>query len=83
MPTRPSASPGSIRLSGPPLGRPKSDVELVAEEQKQLHGDHRQRNAVEGKIGKRKRRYGLGLTREKFAVTQGSSIALNLLVINH
>lgn len=71
-----------IRLSGPRLGRPKSDPQLLAEEKKQFLDDQRQRNAVEGKIGQGKRRYGLDLTREKLATTQGSAIALNVLVMN-
>lgn len=71
-----------IRLSGPRLGRPKSDPQLLAEEKKQFLDDQRQRNAVEGKIGQGKRRYGLGLIREKLAITQGSAIALNVLVMN-
>jgi hypothetical protein len=71
-----------IRLSGPRLGRPKSDLELVAAEKQQFIDDQRQRNAVEGKIGQGKRRFGLGLIREKLAVTQGSTIALNVLVMN-
>jgi len=37
---------------------------------------------TEGKIGQGKRRFGLGLIREKLAVTQGSTIALNVLVLN-
>jgi len=40
-----------IRLSGPRLGRPKNDPELVAAEKLQFIDDHRQRLAVEGKIG--------------------------------
>lgn len=71
-----------IRLSGPRLGRPKNDPELVAAENQQLIDDQRQRNAVEGKIGQGKRGFGLGLIREKLAVTQGSPIALNVLVVN-
>jgi hypothetical protein len=71
-----------IRLSGPPLGRPKSNPELVAAEKQQFIDDQRQRNAVEGKIGQGKRRYGLGLIREKLAVTQGSTIAINVLAMN-
>ena len=71
-----------IRLSGPRLGRPKSDPQIVATEKRQFINDQRQRNAVEGKFGQGKRRYGLGLTREKLAVTQGSSIAMNVLVMN-
>ena len=72
----------SIRLSGPRLGRPKSDPELIAAEKKQFIDDQRKRNAVEGKIGECKRRYGLGLIREKLIATQGSSIAMNILVMN-
>ena len=71
-----------IRLSGPRLGRPKNDPELVAAEKQQFINDQRQRNAVEGKIGQGKRRFGLGLIREKLAITQGSMIALNVLVMN-
>lgn len=71
-----------IRLSGPRLGRPKNDPELVAAEKQQFIDDQRQRNAVEGKIGQGKRRYGLGLIREKLAATQGSSIAVNILFMN-
>jgi IS5 family transposase len=72
-----------IRLSGPPFGRPKSNPELVVTVKQQFIDDQRQRNAVEGKIRQGKRRFGLGLIREKPAVTQGSTIALNVLVINH
>lgn len=71
-----------IRLSGPRLGRPKSDPQLLAEEKKLFLDDQRQRNAVEGKIGQGKRRYGLDLIREKLSPTQGSAIALNVLVMN-
>ena len=79
-----------ICLSGPRLGSPKSDPELLAEEKRQFLDDQRQRNAVVaegfcaavGKIGQGKRRFGLGLIREKLAVTQASTIALNVLVMN-
>ncbi len=71
-----------IRLSGPRLGRPKSDPELVAAEKQQFLDDQRQGNTVEGKIGQGKRQYRLGMIREKLAVTHGSAIALNVLVMN-
>jgi len=71
-----------IRLSGPRLGRPKNDPELVAEARRQFADDQRQRNAVEGKIGQGKRRFGLGLIREKLAATQGSAIAMTILAMN-
>jgi hypothetical protein len=70
-----------IRLSGPRLGRPKNDPELVAAEKQQFIDDQCQRNAVYGKIGQGKRRFGLGLIREKLPATQGSTIVLNILVI--
>jgi hypothetical protein len=54
----------------------------VATEKRQLIDDQRQRNAVKGKIGERKRRFGLGLIREKLPATQGSTIAMNVLVMN-
>ena len=59
-----------MQLSGPRLGRPKSDPDLLAEEKSQFLDDQRQRNAVEGKIGQGKRRFGLGLIREKLAITK-------------
>lgn len=70
-----------IRLNGPRLGRAKNGLELVAAEKQQFIDDQCQRNAVEGKIGQWKRRFGLGLIREKLPATQGSTIALNILVI--
>ncbi len=71
-----------IRLSCPRLGRPKNDPGLVAAEKQQFIDDQRQKNDVEGKIGQGKWRYGLGLIREKLAVTQGSTITINVLVMN-
>jgi IS5 family transposase len=54
----------------------------VATEKQRFIDDQRQRTAVAGKIGHGRRRYGLGLIREKLAVTQGSTIAINVLVMN-
>ena len=71
-----------IRLSGPRLGRPKNDPDLVAAEKKIALDDQRRRNGVEGKFGQGKRRFGLGLVREKLAETSGCTIAMNLLVMN-
>jgi hypothetical protein len=50
----------------------------VAEEKRQFIDDQRRSNAVEGKLGQGKRRFGLGLIREKLALTQGSTIAMNI-----
>ncbi len=68
-------------MSGARLGRPKSDPALLAEEKCQFRDDQRQRNSIEGKFGQGKRRFGLGLIREKLASTQGLTIALNVLVM--
>ncbi len=54
----------------------------MAEDKRQFLDDQKHRNAVEGKIGQGKRRFGLGLIREKLVVTQGSTVALNVLVMN-
>jgi hypothetical protein len=54
----------------------------VAEEKRQFIDDQRRRNAFEGKFGQGKRRFGWGLIREKLALTQGSTIAMNILVMN-
>jgi IS5 family transposase len=69
-----------IRLSGPKLGRPKRVVDPA--ERKQMREDELERNAVEGKFGQGKRRYGLGLIRAKLAETSGSMIGMAILVMN-
>ena len=69
-----------IRLSGPKLGRPKRVVDEA--ERKQMREDELERNAVEGKFGQGKRRYGLGLVRAKLAETSGSMIGMAILVMN-
>jgi hypothetical protein len=71
-----------IRLIGPRLGRPKSDPDLVAEEKRQFLDDQRRCNAVEEKFGQCKRRYGLDLMCEKLALSKGSNIVMNILVMS-
>lgn len=72
-----------IRLNGPRLWHPKNDAEFVAAEKQQFVDDQRPRNTFEGKMRQGKRRYGLGLIRENLPATQGSSIAVNVLEMNH
>ncbi len=48
-----------IRISGPPLGRPK----------KNMSSDEKNRNRIEGKFGEGKRRYGLDLIKTKLKLT--------------
>ena len=69
-----------IRLSGPKPGRPSKDGDR--EEKKQVYQDSRERNAVEGKFGEGKRRYGLNLIMAKLKETGETMIALQFLVMN-
>lgn len=68
-----------IRLSGPPLGRPRSDNKP---EKKTAYQDMKERNAVEGGFGVGKRRYGLARIMARLKDTAESIIALQLLVMN-
>jgi hypothetical protein len=68
-----------IRLSGPLLGRPS----LHADELKRVaRQDASERNAIEGKFGEGKRKYGLGRIRARLKETSGAVIALQFLVMN-
>lgn len=69
-----------IRISGPPLGRPKKSVSL--EEKKQAQLDARIRNEIEGKFGQGKRREGLNLIMTKLSNTSETAIAISFLVMN-
>lgn len=71
-----------IRLSGPPLGRPARDPDILKEQRKQETLDAGIRNAVEGKFGEGKRTYGLGRIMTRLQETSKSVIALQLLVMN-
>lgn len=69
-----------IRLSGPALGRPT--VESQEADRKQERQDSAERNAIEGKFGEGKRRFGLGLIRAKKAASSLTVIALQFMVMN-
>ena len=75
-----------IRLSGPPLGRPRRVSEATAEQVKQAHqqaqDDATARMAVEGKFGQGKRRFGLGRLMAKLALTSATMIHISFLVMN-
>ena len=75
-----------IRLSGPPLGRPKKATEHNAEQVKQdkllLRSDETDRIAIEGKFGQGKRRFGLARIMAKLAVTSEVMIMVSFLVMN-
>jgi len=71
-----------IRLSGPPLGRPTGDTELLKEQKKLQRQDECDRNAVEGKFGQGKRRFSLGRIMTKLAQTSEVSIMISFIVMN-
>lgn len=68
-----------IRLSGPPLGRPKRDptIDLKIERM-----DAAERNGIESPFGTCKRRYGLAKIMAKLQCTAETVIALQFLVLN-
>lgn len=71
-----------IRLSGPPLGRPKKDPGANAGQRKQLRRDELDRIPIEGSFGTGKRRYSLDRILERRADTSATAIAMILLVMN-
>jgi len=75
-----------IRLSGPPLGRPRivreATAEQVKQDQQHAHDDATARMAIEGKFGQGKRRFGLGRLRAKLALTSVTMIHVSFLVMN-
>ncbi len=71
-----------IRLSGPPLGRPTDEAELLKEQKKLQHRDEVDRIAVEGKFGQGKRRFSLARVMTKPAQTSEVSIVVAFIVMN-
>ncbi|MBZ4644140.1 MAG: transposase family protein [Deferribacteraceae bacterium] len=69
-----------IRLSGPRLGRPSQ--EELQEHRNLERQDAKERNAVEGKFGEGKRKYGLDRIMARLPETSESVIALQFLVMN-
>ena len=64
-----------ICLSGPSLGRQPQNVS--AADKRQVLTDEAIRNAMEGKFGQAKRRFGLGRIMAKLANTSGAQITLS------
>ena len=69
-----------IRLSGPPLGRPKRIDDPQARKIERM--DSAERSAIEGEFGVGKRRYGLALIMTKLKETSEVSIHLQFLVMS-
>lgn len=71
-----------IRLSGVPLGRPPKDAEKNRARRRQIREDEGIRNAVEGKFGQAKRRYGLGRVMARLAESSQTVVCIVFLVMN-
>lgn len=76
----------NIRLSGPPLGRPKAktpenslDINRIKDTVKK---DAIARIEIERKFGLAKRRYSMGLVMEKLPLTTLAAVSLTILVMN-
>lgn len=70
-----------IRLSGPPLGRRKAE-QTNAKIQNQMYRDACERNAVEGRNGNVKRRWGLDRIMAKLDETAKTEAILNIIAMN-
>ena len=71
-----------IRLSGPPLGRPPVEADVLKEQKKLQHQDEVDRIAVEGKFGQGKRRFSLARIMTKLARTSEVAIMVSFIVMN-
>ena len=71
-----------IRLSGPKLGRPATNISTQRAEKKIERQDASARNAVEGKFGEGKRKYGLARIFARLKDTAECVIAMQFLVMN-
>jgi hypothetical protein len=71
-----------IRLSGPPLGRPPKQKDVLQEIKKQARQDEIDRIPIEGKFGQGKRRFSLSKIMCKLAKTSETAIAVAFLVMN-
>ncbi|KST67517.1 transposase [Mastigocoleus testarum BC008] len=69
-----------IRISGPPLGRPPTNISK--EKKKQAAYDEKIRSSIEGKFGQGKRRFSLNCVMTKLSHTSKTAIAITFLVMN-
>ena len=70
-----------IRLSGPPLGRRKAS-QTDAKVQNRMYRDACERNAIEGRNGNAKRRWGLDRIMAKLDETAKTEAILNIIAMN-
>lgn len=71
-----------ISMNGPKLGRPPKDKALYEKQKRQERDEAGERNAIEGKFGEAKRRYGLDRVMARLSETSNTTIHLTILVMN-
>lgn len=71
-----------IRMSGPRLGRPPTDVAIRKALKRQAREDERKRVEVEGKFGESKTVYGLDCVKTKTKETSETTIEMAVMVMN-
>lgn len=71
-----------IRVSGPKLGRPFKDEEILRKERRTAAQDNKDRIEIERYFSTAKRKNGLGLINRKREDTSLSTIAMSILVTN-
>ena len=71
-----------IKMNGPKLGRPPKDRSLYEYQKLMERSEAGERNAIEGKFGEAKRRYGLDRVMARLSDTSNTSIHLTVLVMN-
>jgi IS5 family transposase len=71
-----------IKMNGPKLGRPPKDKSLYEYQKLMERSEAGERNAIEGKFGEAKRRYGLDRVMARLSDTSNTAIHLTVLVMN-
>ena len=71
-----------IKMNGPKLGRPPKDKKLYEQQKYLERTEAGERNAIEGKFGEAKRRYGLGRVMSRLSDTSDTVIHTTILVMN-
>lgn len=71
-----------IKMNGPKLGRPPKDRKLYERQKYLERSEAGERNAIEGKFGEAKNRYGLGRVMARLSDTSDTVIHMTILVMN-
>lgn len=71
-----------IEMNGPKLGRPPKDKTVYDQQRLLERNEAGERNAIEGKFGEAKRRYGLNRVMARLSDTSNTTIHLTILMMN-